>query len=385
MLCTGRALIRNASVLDLLFAECADGGGQVCGLTNSKSGVAWVVSKKTTKDMRGARVEQSIGSARLSELRKDDFAGRDDLSDQNGDQRIAAASSGMADPRADVDAEVAAAMVDPSLSADTSLSNVTALPSADRRERLRILEALLFAAAEPLHEKQMAEHLPDGDDVMALLAELQGFYAGRGVNLVRVAGKWAFRTAEDLAFLLERHAKQQRRLSKAALETLSIIAYHQPVTRAEIEEIRGVQTSSGTLDVLMETGWVRPRGRRRAPGRPITYGTTPEFLVHFSLDSIKDLPGLAELKGAGLLDSNLPPGFEVPEPRDVAALMPDELPLEQEEEETAELPFGGFDGDDDDDAAAAGHDAAAAEDRDAADGATMVNGRAATPAEGEGA
>ena len=221
-------------------------------------------------------------------------------------------------------------------------SNVTALPSAgDRREQLRIVEALLFAAAEPLDEKALAEHLRDEDDVGALIVELQGLYAGRGINLVRVAGKWQFRTAEDLSFLLERHAKEERRLSKAALETLAIIAYHQPVTRAEIEEIRGVQTSSGTLDVLMEMNWVRPRGRRRAPGRPITYGTTQEFLEHFSLDRIKDLPGLAELKGAGLLDSNLPPDFTVPEPQDVAALMPDELPLEEEEEETtAELPFG---------------------------------------------
>ena len=124
------------------------------------------------------------------------------------------------------------------------------------------------------------------------------------------------------------------------METLAIIAYHQPVTRAEIEEIRGVATSSGTLDVLMETGWIRPRGRRRAPGRPITYGTTPSFLEHFGLDAVKDLPGLAELKGAGLLDSNLPPDFTVPEPTDVAALMPDELPLDAIEE-TLELPLDG--------------------------------------------
>lgn len=142
-----------------------------------------------------------------------------------------------------------------------------------------------------------------------------------------------FRTAEDLSYLLERHAKDERRLSKAALETLAIIAYHQPVTRAEMEEIRGVTTSGGTLDILLETGWVRPRGRRRAPGKPITYGTTDAFLAHFSLDNIKDLPGLTELKGAGLLDSTLPAGFTVPEPTDVAALMPDELPLDDGEDE----------------------------------------------------
>jgi len=207
-------------------------------------------------------------------------------------------------------------------------SNIAQLPSADRREQLRILEALLFAASEPLAEQYLATHLKSNDDVSALLEELKGFYASRGINLTKVAGKWAFRTAEDLSYLLERHATEQRRLSKAAMETLAIIAYHQPVTRAEIEEIRGVVASAGTLDVLMEIGWVRPRGRRRAPGRPITYGTTEQFLDHFGLDAIKDLPGLAELKGSGLLDSNLPPDFTVPEPTDAAALMPDELPLD---------------------------------------------------------
>jgi segregation and condensation protein B len=206
--------------------------------------------------------------------------------------------------------------------------NVAQLPSADRRQQLRVLEALLFAASEPMAETFLAQHLRSSDDVGALLDELKGFYASRGVNLVKVADKWMFRTAEDLAYLLERHAEEQRRLSKAALETLAIVAYHQPVTRAEIEEIRGVSVSAGTLDVLMEVGWVRPRGRRRAPGRPVTYGTTEEFLVHFGLESIKDLPGLAELKGSGLLQSNLPPDFTVPEPTDSAALLPDELPLE---------------------------------------------------------
>ncbi len=217
---------------------------------------------------------------------------------------------------------------------------VAVLAVADRQQRLRILEALLFAASEPLDEAKLGSHLKDGDDIAALLADLQAAYASRGINLIKVAGKWAFRTAEDLSYLLERHALEERRLSKAALETLAIIGYHQPVTRAEIEEIRGVTTSKGTLDVLMETGWIRPRGRRRAPGKPVTYGTTEDFLIHFGLDSIKDLPGLAELKGAGLLDSNLPPGFAVPEPTDIAALMPDELPLDAaDEEETAELPF----------------------------------------------
>ena len=214
--------------------------------------------------------------------------------------------------------------------------NVAALPFADHREKLRILEALLFAASEPLDEAVLKSHLAADEDIAGLLEELRAFYAGRGVNLVRVAGKWAFRTSEDLAYLLERYAVQERRLSRAALETLSIIAYHQPVTRAEIEEIRGVSTSAGTLDILLETGWVRLRGRRRAPGRPVTYGTTDAFLSHFGLEAIKDLPGLAELRASGLLDGNLPPDFAVPEPTDVAALMPDEVPLDEIEEEEGE-------------------------------------------------
>lgn len=207
------------------------------------------------------------------------------------------------------------------------------------REKLRRLEAMLFAASEPLDVKALMRGLDGDDDVSALLTELQAEYRDRGVNLVRVAGRWQFRTADDLSFLLERQQKDERKLSRAALETLAIVAYHQPVTRAEIEEIRGVSTSPGTLDVLMETGWIRPRGRRRAPGRPLTYGTTEEFLVHFGMDSIKDLPGLADLKASGLLDANLPPGFTVPSPTDVAALMPDELPLtdDGDEEEQEEL------------------------------------------------
>ena len=204
------------------------------------------------------------------------------------------------------------------------------LASRARSEKIRKLEAMLFAASEPLDAKALGRSLEDGDDVEALLRELQNDYRERGVTLHRVAGKWLFRTSEDLSYLLERQQKEERKLSKAALETLAIVAYHQPVTRAEIEDIRGVSTSPGTLDVLMETGWIRPRGRRRAPGRPLTYGTTELFLAHFGLDAIKDLPGLADLKAAGLLDSNLPPGFAVPEPADVAAMMPDELPLTDE-------------------------------------------------------
>ncbi len=197
-----------------------------------------------------------------------------------------------------------------------------------RPEELRLLEALLFASAEPLDEKTLAARMPDGVDVRAALDRLQREYASRGVNLVRIAGKWTFRTAVDLAWLLARDSVEPRKLSRAATETLAIIAYHQPVTRAEIEEIRGVSASRGTLDVLLETGWIRPRGRRKAPGRPITFGTTDAFLSHFGLDSIGDLPGLDELKGTGLLDGQLPAGFAVPVPSDDLNLREDEDPLE---------------------------------------------------------
>jgi segregation and condensation protein B len=193
-------------------------------------------------------------------------------------------------------------------------------------EQLRIVEALLFAAAQPLDEAALAERLPRGADLRSLLMTLQAFYAPRGVNLVRVAGKWAFRTAEDLSFLLHRETTDERKLSRAALETLAIVAYHQPVTRAEIEEIRGVTVAKGTIDLLMETGWLRIRGRRKVPGRPVTFGTTPAFLDHFGLEAIGDLPGLDDLKAAGMLDGRLPPGFRIPIPNDDLALREDEEP-----------------------------------------------------------
>ncbi|WP_138379722.1 SMC-Scp complex subunit ScpB [Luteithermobacter gelatinilyticus] len=173
----------------------------------------------------------------------------------------------------------------------------------EQLEQLRIVEALLFASNKPLSSIALAEHLPEGAPVEDLLVTLKQQYEKRGVILVEVAGKWMFQTAPDLAFLLRREVEEERRLSRAAVETLAIIAYHQPVTRAEVEEVRGVSLSKGTLDVLMEAGWVRPMGRRRTPGRPMTYGTTDHFLVHFGLQSIKDLPGLAELKAAGFLDN----------------------------------------------------------------------------------
>jgi segregation and condensation protein B len=198
----------------------------------------------------------------------------------------------------------------------------------ERAEELRILEALLFAAEEPLDEKILAARLPAGIDLRALLAQLQKDYEARGVNLVHVAGKWTLRTSSDLAWLLTREAVVSRKLSRAAIETLSIVAYHQPVTRAEVEDIRGVSTSKGTLDVLLETGWVRLRGRRKAPGRPVTYGTTEAFLSHFGLEALADLPGLDELKGAGLIEGSLPADFNVPLPSDDPALREDEEPLE---------------------------------------------------------
>ena len=187
-------------------------------------------------------------------------------------------------------------------------------PRADRSQHLRIIEAILFAAEAPVAIEKLQGFFPEGTDVAALLADLQANYANRGVNLVQIAGHWTLRTAEDLSFVLRRETFEQKRLSKAALETLAIVAYHQPVTRADIEEIRGVVISKGTLDILMEIGWVKMRGRRRTPGRPVTYGTTDSFLSHFGLNELTDLPGLQELKGAGLLDANLPPDFEMPLP-----------------------------------------------------------------------
>ncbi len=168
---------------------------------------------------------------------------------------------------------------------------------------LRLLEAILFASAEPVSERALVHRLPEGADIEGLLQELQQHYADRGVNLVRAGRSWAFRTAPDLSQQLNQEIYVPRKLSRAAVETLSIIAYHQPVTRAEIEEIRGVGLSRGTLDVLLEAGWIRPKGRRRTPGRPTTWGTTDGFLDHFGIEDVGDLPGMEELKAAGLLDA----------------------------------------------------------------------------------
>jgi segregation and condensation protein B len=190
----------------------------------------------------------------------------------------------------------------------------------------RQVEALLFAAAGPLSAADLARRLPEGADVDAALAALREVYAGRGVDLVCVAGAWRLQTAEDLAFLMTEEREEPRRLSRAAQETLAIIAYHQPVTRAEIESVRGVQANRGTLDLLLELGLVRMRGRRRSPGRPVTFGTTDGFLEQYGLASLSDLPGAAEMKALGLLSLDLPAGFDVPDPS--ASLAPDEDPLE---------------------------------------------------------
>jgi len=208
-------------------------------------------------------------------------------------------------------------------------------------EHLRMAEALLFAASEPLEEKALATSLPEGADLPRILAELQNLYQGRGVTLVKVAGKWQFRTAPDLAFLLRKEQPEQRRLSRAAIETLAIVAYHQPVTRAEIEDIRGVALSRGTIDALMEVGWVKIRGRKRTPGRPVTYGTTESFLVHFGLESVSHLPGVDELKAAGFLEALPPSGFDVPSPND--QLGPDEEPYDGEVEDELDLATGSGD------------------------------------------
>jgi segregation and condensation protein B len=193
-------------------------------------------------------------------------------------------------------------------------------------ETARQVEALLFAAAGPLTVADLARRLPAGADVDAAIHALRAAYDGRGVELVCVADAWRFQTAEDLAFLMTEEREEPRRLSKAAQETLAIIAYHQPVTRAEIESVRGVQASRGTLDVLLDLGLVRMRGRRRTPGRPVTFGTTDGFLEHYGLANLADLPGATEMKALGLLSLDLPAGFEVPDPS--ARSADDEDPLE---------------------------------------------------------
>ena len=210
-------------------------------------------------------------------------------------------------------------------------------PAMDRAQSLRVIEAMLFAAKEPLPLEAFAEFLPTGVDAHSLLEDLIANYENRSVHIVQVAGKYTLRTAADLGDILRRDKTEQKRLTKAALETLAIVAYHQPVTRAEIEDVRGVAISKGTLDNLLEIGWVKMRGRRKTPGRPVTYGTTELFLSHFSLNELTDLPGLQELKAAGLLDVNMPPGFDVPLPKLSDELTEDEEPLDGTEQMPLEM------------------------------------------------
>jgi len=218
--------------------------------------------------------------------------------------KLVKARKGKAEPVA----EAEPAVVEPAVEAPAKVGR--AEPDPDRlADGVRRAEAVLFASDEPIDAKTLAEALPQGVEPGDVLVKLKAVYASRGVQLVELAGKWRFQTAPDLAFLFEETREQPKALSRAALETLAIIAYCQPVTRAEIEDVRGVAVSSGTLDILMEAGWVRPRGRRRTPGRPVTFGTTEAFLVHFGLDAIDSLPGREDLKAAGLLSADIPRDF----------------------------------------------------------------------------
>lgn len=219
--------------------------------------------------------------------------------------------------------------MDDDLQDDEALGTPEFIRERQQAEALRIAEALVFASAQPVSTGFIEERLPRGIDARAVLHKLKDDYAGRGVNLVQIDDHWAFRTAADLSFAIRKDETEVKKLSRAALEVLAIIAYHQPVTRAEIEDIRGVQTSKGTLDVLMEAGWVRFRGRRRSPGRPVTLGTTRDFLDHFGLEELRDLPGLEELKGAGLLSGRIPANFNIPLPMGSDDLTDEEDPITQ--------------------------------------------------------
>jgi len=247
--------------------------------------------------------------------------------------------NGVPEPKQDLAEEIAAPETPPATDAPVAAEPQETAATALNLEHLRMAEALLFAAGEPLAEEALKVSLPEGADVEGCIAELKRLYEGRGVQLVCVADKWQFRTAPDLAFLLRKEKPEQKKLSRAAIETLAIIAYHQPVTRAEVEDVRGVMLSKGTLDTLMEVGWIKIRGRKRTPGRPVTYGTTEAFLVQFGLENISHLPGMEELKAAGFLEAVPPNGLDVPNPSD--QLGPDEDPYEGPEAE--ELATGGAD------------------------------------------
>lgn len=272
------------------------------------------------------------------ESEDDDESGDEDEEDDDDKPAKAAALEDPSEPvetSADAvietvaaEAVAVAAIAESAAVAPASGENVTDVVSPDHAQHLRLLEALIFAGAQALDEKELVDRLPNDADVKRLLADLAELYAGRGVNLVQVAGGYAFRTASDLSEKLKIEKPVTRKLSRASVETLAIIAYHQPVTRAEIEQVRGVGLSKGTLDLLFEQNWIKPMGRRRAPGKPVTWGTTDFFLEHFGLPSLDDLPGQEELKAAGLLDArSQPPIFRPDEP---------DLPLEPTEDEADE-------------------------------------------------
>lgn len=265
----------------------------------------------------------------------DDDADEDKDGDED-EQPAKAAVTGEPAPEASTEGALAEAVSEEAVAVATAAAaaaaavapGVTDVVSPDHAQHLRLLEALVFAGTQALDEKELAERLPNDADLGRLLADLAELYAGRGVNLVKVAGGYAFRTAPDLSEKLKIERPVTRKLSRASVETLAIIAYHQPVTRAEIEQVRGVGLSKGTLDLLFEQNWIKPMGRRRAPGKPVTWGTTDFFLEHFGLPSLDDLPGQEELKAAGLLDARAqPPIFRPDEP---------DLPLEPTEDEADE-------------------------------------------------
>jgi segregation and condensation protein B len=258
----------------------------------------------------------------------DDEEDDDDLDDDDDVDDEEEAGAQAADEQPAMIEAVAEAVAVGVAAAKAAEGTVTDVVSPDHAQHLRLLEALVFAGTQALDEKELADRLPNDADVGRLIADLAEMYAGRGVNLVRVAGGWAFRTAPDLSEKLKIERPVTRKLSRAAVETLAIIAYHQPVTRAEIEQVRGVGLSKGTLDLLFEQNWIKPMGRRRAPGKPVTWGTSEFFLEHFGLPSLDDLPGQEELKAAGLLDPrSQPPIFRPEEP---------DLPLEPAEGEADE-------------------------------------------------
>jgi segregation and condensation protein B len=254
----------------------------------------------------------------------DDDSDEDDEDEESDDE----AESEEVLEKAEVEELTAESVETPVAIAAVPVPEVTDVVSPDHAQHLRLLEALVFAGTQALDEKELAERLPNDANVSRLLVDLGEMYANRGVNLVKVAGGYAFRTASDLSEKLKIERPVTRKLSRASIETLAIIAYHQPVTRAEIEQVRGVGLSKGTLDLLFEQNWIKPMGRRRAPGKPVTWGTTDFFLEHFGLPSLDDLPGHEEMKAAGLLDPRAqPPIFRPEEP---------DLPLEPTEDEADE-------------------------------------------------